>query len=145
MSDNNNNNKLIRWESLPYEIATDIFLRLPIKSIIICTSVSKAWKSQIQNPTFISTHLHHSHNKNKNLLVFSLYSQTHKESYALHNKDDPNFTKLARFDYLSMFHSFSPQTEYTVWSVLVTVYSAFPMINSHTLTVNVFGTLVLES
>ena len=99
LDNNNNNNKLIRWESLPYEIATDIFLRLPIKSIIICTSVSKAWKSQIQNPTFISTHLHHSHNKNKNLLVFNLYSQTHKESYALHNKDDPNFTQLARFDY----------------------------------------------
>nr|POF20086.1 f-box protein cpr30 [Quercus suber] len=94
MSDNNN--KLIRWESLPSEIATDIFLRLPIKSIIICTSVSKAWKSLIQNPTFISTHLHHSHNKNKNLLVFSLYSQTHKESYALHNEDDPDFTQLAR-------------------------------------------------
>ncbi|KAK9987366.1 hypothetical protein SO802_032317 [Lithocarpus litseifolius] len=99
MSDNNNNKKLIRWESLPSEIATDIFLRLPIKSIIICTSVSKAWKSLIQNPTFISTHLHHSHNKNKNLLVFSLYSHTHKESYALHNEDDPDFTQLARFDY----------------------------------------------
>ena len=53
MSDNN---KLIQWESLPIEIAIDIFLRLPIKSIIICTSVSQSWKSQIQNPTFISTH-----------------------------------------------------------------------------------------
>ncbi|KAM3691072.1 hypothetical protein ACJW31_09G167500 [Castanea mollissima] len=52
MSDNNNT---IRWESLPAEIATSIFLRLPIKSIIICTCFSKTWKSQIQNPTFIST------------------------------------------------------------------------------------------
>ncbi|KAL4607790.1 hypothetical protein ACB092_09G200300 [Castanea dentata] len=100
MSDDDNNNKLIRRESLPSEIATDIFLRLPIKSIIICTSVSKSWKSLIQNPTFISTHLHHSHNKNKNLLLFSLYSHAHKESYALHNEDDPDFTQHAR--HLSM-------------------------------------------
>ncbi|KAL4607779.1 hypothetical protein ACB092_09G199800 [Castanea dentata] len=48
MSDSKNS---IRWESLPSEIATNIFLLLPIKSIIVCTSVSKTWKSQIQNPT----------------------------------------------------------------------------------------------
>uniref|UniRef100_A0A7N2R7C1 F-box domain-containing protein n=1 Tax=Quercus lobata TaxID=97700 RepID=A0A7N2R7C1_QUELO len=112
MSDNN---KLIQWESLPIEIAIDIFLRLPIKSIIICTSVSKSWKSQIQNPTFISTHLHHSHNKNKNLLLFSLYSHTHKESYALQNEDEPHFTQHSSLITLSMFHSFSLQTEHSVW------------------------------
>ena len=88
MSDNEE-----RWESLPAEIPT------PIKSIITCTSFSKTWNSQIQNPTFISTHLHHSHNKNKNLLLFSLYSQTHKESYALQNEDDPHFTQHSSFDY----------------------------------------------
>ena len=25
--------------------------------------------------------------------------ETHRESYALHNEDDPDFTKLAKFDY----------------------------------------------
>ena len=29
------------WDSLPHEILTHVFLRLPIKSIITCTSVSK--------------------------------------------------------------------------------------------------------
>ena len=70
MSDSNES---IGWEYLPDEILTRIFTFLPIKSIIICTSVSKTWKSLIQNPTFISTHLHHSHNKIKNnLLLLSL-------------------------------------------------------------------------
>nr|XP_023896923.1 putative F-box protein At3g16210 [Quercus suber]POE55373.1 putative f-box protein [Quercus suber] len=97
MSDNN---ELIQWELLPSEIVTHILVRLPIKSIIICTSVSKAWKSLIQNPTFISTHFHHSHNKN--LLFFNLCSENQKEFYALHNEDDePNFTQHTSFDYPS--------------------------------------------
>ncbi|KAM4105678.1 hypothetical protein ACB094_04G010100 [Castanea mollissima] len=94
------NNELIQWELLPLEIVTNILVRLPIKSIIICTSVSKAWKSLIQNPTFISTHFQHSHNKN--LLFFNLCSENQKEFYALHNEDDePDFTPHASFDYPS--------------------------------------------
>ncbi|KAM3690873.1 hypothetical protein ACJW31_09G152400 [Castanea mollissima] len=97
MSDNK---KLIQWELLPSEIVTNILVRLPIKSIIICTSVLKAWKSLIQNPTFSSTHLHHSHNKN--LLFFNLCSENQEEFYALHNKDDElDFTQHTSFDYPS--------------------------------------------
>ncbi|XP_030924259.1 F-box protein At3g07870-like isoform X1 [Quercus lobata] len=95
MSDNN---ELIQWELLPSEIVTNILVRLPIKSIIICTCVSKAWKSLIQNPTFISTHLRYSHNKN--LLFFNLCLENQKEFYALHNEDDePDFTQHTSFDY----------------------------------------------
>ena len=50
MSDNEK-----RWGFLPDEILTHIFHCLLIKSIIVCTSVSKTWKSLIKNPTFIST------------------------------------------------------------------------------------------
>ncbi|XP_050245787.1 F-box protein CPR1-like isoform X3 [Quercus robur] len=100
MSDNTTTNLIIiPWGSLPDEILTNIFVFLPIKSIIICTSVSKAWKSLIKNPTFISTHLHHSLNKNQNLLFFRLRSQNQKEFYALHNEDDADFTQHARFDF----------------------------------------------
>ncbi|KAK4551206.1 hypothetical protein RGQ29_032465 [Quercus rubra] len=101
MSDNTTTNLIIPWVSLPDEILTNIFVFLPIKSIIICTSVSKAWKSLIKNPTFISTHLHHSLNKNKNqiLLFIGLCSENQKEFYALHNEDDADFTEHARFDY----------------------------------------------
>nr|XP_023884339.1 F-box protein At3g07870-like isoform X1 [Quercus suber] len=99
MLDNKTTNIIIPWGSLPDEILTNIFVFLPVKSIIICTSVSKAWKSLIKNPTFISTHLHHSLNKNQNLLFIGLCSENQKEFYALHNEDDADFTQLARFDY----------------------------------------------
>ncbi|KAK9987371.1 hypothetical protein SO802_032322 [Lithocarpus litseifolius] len=94
--------KSIRWGYLPDEILTHIFHCLPIKSIIICTSVSKTWKSLIQNPTFISTHLHHSHNKNKNNLLLLSLSRNDKEVYALHKEDDLDFTEYTSFD--SPFH-----------------------------------------
>ncbi|XP_023873418.2 F-box/kelch-repeat protein At3g06240 [Quercus suber] len=105
MSDNINNNKnynlILRspWEYLPDEIVTNIFLRLPIKSIIICTSVSKTWKSLIQNPTFISNHLHHSYTtttNNHNLLLIGPH--TKELVCALHNEDDPYFGQHTRFD-----------------------------------------------
>ncbi|XP_065623771.1 F-box protein At3g07870 [Quercus suber] len=91
------------WDSLPHEILTHVFLHLPIKSIITCTSVSKTWKSLIQNPSFISTHLHHSSN-NKNLLLFRLCPRAvkqlkRKEVYALHWDDNTtNFHQYTSFD-----------------------------------------------
>ena len=99
MSDGNNKN----WECLPGEIVTDIFLRLPIKSIIICTSVSKIWRRLIQNPSFISTHLIHHSNTNHNFLLSRPCLQHHQEFYTLHNEDDPDFTQHTRFD--SPFHA----------------------------------------
>nr|XP_023892805.1 F-box protein At3g07870-like [Quercus suber] len=91
--------KSIGWGYLPDEILTHIFTFLPIKSIITCTSVSKTWKSLIQNPTFISTHLHHSHNKSQNLFLLLNISRNDREVYTLHKEDDdPDFTEYASFD-----------------------------------------------
>ncbi|KAL4652381.1 hypothetical protein ACB092_01G229400 [Castanea dentata] len=97
---------------LPPEILTHILVRLPIKSIITCTCVSKTWKSLILNPTFISTHLHHSANNNNNLLLFRLCPKPlveafddldpigdEKEVYALYRDDMiTNFDQYTRFD-----------------------------------------------
>nr|XP_023884337.1 F-box/kelch-repeat protein At3g23880-like [Quercus suber]XP_023884338.1 F-box/kelch-repeat protein At3g23880-like [Quercus suber] len=95
--------KSIGWGYLPDEILTHIFTFLPIKSIIICASVSKTWKSLIKNPTFISTHLHHSHNKSQNLFLLLNISRNDREVYTLHKEDDdPDFTEYASFD--SPFH-----------------------------------------
>ncbi|KAM3693894.1 hypothetical protein ACJW31_07G019300 [Castanea mollissima] len=96
MSDN-----LSTLDSLPHEILTNVFLRLPIKSIVKCTAVCKTWKSLIQNPTFISNHLHHSSNNNNNnnkhpLLLFRLCS-SEKEHYVLHF-DNQDFNEYTRFD-----------------------------------------------
>ena len=58
-------------------------------------------KKNLKSPTFISTYLHHSLNKNQNqnLLFIGLCSENQKEFYALHNEDDAYFTQHARFDY----------------------------------------------
>ncbi|KAF3951642.1 hypothetical protein CMV_022732 [Castanea mollissima] len=99
------------WDSLPPEILLDIIIRLPIKSIITCTSVCKTWKSLIQNPSFISDHLRHSTTKYDHpLLLFRLCSKKvvlgiggpvwfkdEKEFYALH-WDNQNFNEYNRFD-----------------------------------------------
>nr|POE69241.1 putative f-box protein [Quercus suber] len=103
MSDSN---KSIGWGYLPDEILTQIFTFLPIKSIIICTSVSKTWKSLIKNPTFISTHLHHSHNKSQNLFLLFNISWNGKQVYTLHKEDDPDFIVYTSFD--SPFHAPAP-------------------------------------
>ncbi|CAL2253500.1 unnamed protein product [Prunus armeniaca] len=46
-----------KFEAFPQEIIQDILFRLPVKSLINCTSVCKAWRSMIMNKTFIRAHL----------------------------------------------------------------------------------------
>ena len=73
-------------------------LCLLVKSIITCTCVSKTWKYLIQNPTFISNHLHHSNNNNHPLLLFGLIEENEKEQYVLHFDDNQDFNEHTRFD-----------------------------------------------
>jgi F-box interacting protein len=94
-------------ESLPAEIVTQILLLLPIKSILTCICVCKPWKTLIQNPTFVSSHLHHSitnnNNNNNHFLLFkpcSLNPEDEiKELYALHDNKNDNFTQHTTFDF----------------------------------------------
>ncbi|KAL8109469.1 F-box/kelch-repeat protein At3g17530-like [Apium graveolens] len=56
----NNNDSTTSFDDLPVEVATEIFTRLPVKTLIRSTSVCKTWYSNITNPTFISAHIQHS-------------------------------------------------------------------------------------
>ncbi|XP_057732882.1 putative F-box protein At1g32420 [Arachis stenosperma] len=47
-------------EHIPEEIVANILRRLPPKSLIRCTAVSKSWRDLILTPSFISLHLRHS-------------------------------------------------------------------------------------
>uniref|UniRef100_A0A2N9HUK4 F-box domain-containing protein n=1 Tax=Fagus sylvatica TaxID=28930 RepID=A0A2N9HUK4_FAGSY len=89
-------NASVSYDFLPDEIVTQILIRLPIKSIITSICVCKTWKSIIQNPTFISTHLHHSTTTN-HLLLFSISSGS-EQIYALHNDDDNDFTEHTSYE-----------------------------------------------
>ena len=100
------------WDLLPPEILTHSLLLLPIKPLITCTSVSKSWKSIIQNPTFISTLLHLSNNNNNHLLLFRLCSKQlskatrnfeidehEKELYKLYWDNNEDFNEHTNFDF----------------------------------------------
>jgi hypothetical protein len=100
-------NASVSYDFLPDEIVTQILIRLPIKSIITSICVCKTWKSIIQNPTFISTHLHHSSTTN-HLLLFSISSGS-EQIYALHNDDDNDFTEHTRFDFLVDSFTINPK------------------------------------
>ncbi|KAJ9158866.1 hypothetical protein P3X46_024410 [Hevea brasiliensis] len=55
-------------EYFPQEILLEIFLKLPINSIVQCTSICKSWNAIIRNPTFISTHLNQAISSTKDSL-----------------------------------------------------------------------------
>ncbi|PNY16133.1 F-box family protein [Trifolium pratense] len=40
------------FADLPFPIITDILVRLPIKSVLICKSVCKTWNAMISDPHF---------------------------------------------------------------------------------------------
>ncbi|KAG2643882.1 hypothetical protein PVAP13_2KG353500 [Panicum virgatum] len=42
---------------LPDEIVVEILVRLPVKSLVRCTSVCKAWQAVVSDPVFIRAHL----------------------------------------------------------------------------------------
>lgn len=48
------------FDDLPPETAIDTFSRLPVKTLIRSTLVSKAWFSLIANPNFVSTQIRRS-------------------------------------------------------------------------------------
>jgi|UniRef100_A0A2N9I026 F-box interacting protein len=90
--------RYVSYDFLPVEIVTNILLRLPTKSLITCICVCKTWKSLIQNPNFISTHLHLSINNNNHHLLFCHRSNNEVVyASALHNDDD--FTQHTGFDF----------------------------------------------
>ena len=54
-----------RNNHIPYDIAFNILAKLPVKSVIRFRCVCKSWDSSITTPYFISTHLNHNNNKDR--------------------------------------------------------------------------------
>ncbi|KAA0057362.1 hypothetical protein IC582_010111 [Cucumis melo] len=76
---------------LPHEVLFNIFLNLPPKTLILCSCVSKSWRSVIANPSFISTHRNQSLTCNRKLLILRrYYGNTTKQKfrYSLHFDTD---------------------------------------------------------
>ncbi|RVW94389.1 hypothetical protein CK203_037860 [Vitis vinifera] len=67
------------------EILTNILLRLPVKSLLICKSVCKYWRRIISRPSFLESHLIQSqHNP---AYVFYPYDLWHHNVYLLRKTD----------------------------------------------------------
>ncbi|KAI5337885.1 hypothetical protein L3X38_017156 [Prunus dulcis] len=74
-------------EYLPPEIITQILLRLPIKSLLQCTSICKSWNSLIKHTRFINNHLNLNLDKTSNsplLLLRHCPKDPTRELYSLH-------------------------------------------------------------
>ncbi|GMI65505.1 CONSTITUTIVE EXPRESSER OF PR GENES 1, CONSTITUTIVE EXPRESSER OF PR GENES 30 [Hibiscus trionum] len=75
---------------LPVEVILEILKSLPVKSLVKCRSVCKAWNRLISDPSFISTHLHASLSRPPNKTPFLLLRclKNGKENYFLHYDND---------------------------------------------------------
>ncbi|XP_021833901.1 F-box/kelch-repeat protein At3g06240-like [Prunus avium] len=63
----------------PEEIIQEILIRLPVKSLIKCTSVCKTWRSMIINQTLIRAHLSPQNDIDSHLLLVHRYSVSSTE------------------------------------------------------------------
>ncbi|XP_060188682.1 F-box protein At3g07870-like [Lycium barbarum] len=82
-------------EYLPQELMIDIFLRLPIKSILRFTSVCQSWYSLLTTPHFISMHLNRK--QDDHILVRHFSSNPENEIYTLFSDND-KLDEYAQFD-----------------------------------------------
>ncbi|KAM7503286.1 hypothetical protein LguiB_002190 [Lonicera macranthoides] len=103
-------------DNIPPEVLTDILARLPIKSLLRCTSVSKSWYSFITSPSFVTSHINLSvsnNNQTSRLLIrvctdddertedneFNSHSSTTKrERFSVHI-DDQAFNECAELNF----------------------------------------------
>uniref|UniRef100_A0A7C8Z9W7 F-box domain-containing protein n=1 Tax=Opuntia streptacantha TaxID=393608 RepID=A0A7C8Z9W7_OPUST len=59
---------------LPMELVTEVLIRLPVKRLVRCRCVCKAWCSLISSPDFVSIHFSRLHNSEDQPLPLTLYS-----------------------------------------------------------------------
>lgn len=72
---------------LPQEVLFNIFLDLPPKTLVLCSCVSKSWRSVIASPTFFTAHLNQSLTCNRKLLILRRYDGNRSKQevrYSLH-------------------------------------------------------------
>ncbi|KAJ6293079.1 hypothetical protein OIU78_025120 [Salix suchowensis] len=70
---------------LPEDLIQEILFKLPIKSLVRCTSLSRTWNSLIKSPAFISKHRQRtiSSTYHQSLFLLRLCSKEREEQYSL--------------------------------------------------------------
>ncbi|XP_022158895.1 F-box protein CPR30-like [Momordica charantia] len=97
---------------LPQEVLFYIFLKLPSKTLILCTCVSKSWRSLISDPAFVLSHLNQSNSSrggDRLLLLRRCYGTGSKkgERYSLHfDTETLGICKELKFPYVNWNENF---------------------------------------
>lgn len=80
---------------IPHELLYEILTKLPVKSLLRCTTVCKSWYFLITSPSFIATQLDFAlssyKTKNRYLLIRYYNRDEMKEDYSLRCDDDETF------------------------------------------------------
>lgn len=88
---------------LPQEVLTDIFTRVPIKSLLLCTLVCKSWHTFVTDPSFVIAHLNRprtlSHNNAHDLILLRNYSEQRKEEVYSLRFDDESFREYQKIEF----------------------------------------------
>ncbi|KAM7497928.1 hypothetical protein LguiA_022342 [Lonicera macranthoides] len=83
---------------LPTEIWIEgILSRLPVKTLLRCTSVCKSWYSLITSPNFITLHLNRTTSNNDNRLLIRSYNNR-TENYSVYT-DNETFDNCENLDF----------------------------------------------
>ncbi|OVA04118.1 F-box domain [Macleaya cordata] len=93
---------------LPEEIIIDILSRLPVKSVLQCRLVCKAWRSLVCDPSFAHMHLlrrrrHDDDHGKVNIAVMTLFENNSSERfhYTLDNENCEKSYEIRSFDFSS--------------------------------------------
>ncbi|KAL6515190.1 hypothetical protein OROHE_018822 [Orobanche hederae] len=83
------NDLLKNWfEHIPEEIIHSILVRLPIESLVRCTSICKSWRAIIKHPRFMLIHLTHTQKSNDqndtHLMLLNTMFNQETVTYTLH-------------------------------------------------------------
>ncbi|XP_059663322.1 F-box/kelch-repeat protein At3g23880-like isoform X2 [Cornus florida] len=82
---------------LPRDVVMDILARLPLNTLVRCTSVCKSWYSLLINPSFITKHLNLNLNRSPHLRIVRSYSDSNsREHYSVRYDDDQIFPEYAK-------------------------------------------------
>jgi F-box interacting protein len=94
--------KQLSSQCLPYDVVFDILTRLPVKSIIRFSFVSKSWNSILTSPDFINTHLDraksslsHNNNNNNGFLLY-IHKSYYKHLCTVLCNSDHTFTEISK-------------------------------------------------